>query len=189
MTSQFSELLPRAVGELEERWRGRKYTALEVRDFCWKLKDRMRSRDATFRPRLDALLAEVAPDPAVIAFDIDEIVENHDEGENYRDTLEGAYNMLDRAAAVPKEYARLTKLIVSVVIEARAEAAKSEAIASYLGDWIAPATWAREGIEIPTAGSSKASRSKSSIKSSKPSTKSSAKQSSKSSNRAKRKRR
>ena len=156
MTTRFSELLPRAVDELEERWRARKYTALEVREHCWNLKGRMQSRDDALRPRLDALLAEIAPNPAVIASDIDEIIENHHEGENYRDTLEESYNMLDRAAAVPKQHARLTKLIVAVVVEARAEAAKSVTIANYLGDWLATATWAREGIAIPGPEASKA---------------------------------
>ncbi len=149
MTARFSELLPRALDELEQRWKARRYTALEVREYCGKLTSRMTSRDESFRPRIAALVTATERDPEVIALDIDEVIENHDEGDNYRDTLEGAYNLLDRVAVVPKQHARLIKFIRKVVVEAR-DAATDPTIASYLGDWIAPATWAREGIEIPT---------------------------------------
>lgn len=44
--------------------------ALEVREYCSKLTDRMRTRDGAFRPRIDALDAATDRDPAVIAFDI-----------------------------------------------------------------------------------------------------------------------
>ena len=79
------------------------------------------------------------------------MVENHEEGDNYRDTLEGAYNLLEVTATVPKQHARLIKFIVAVVVEARGHAAKDPTIASYLGAWLEPSTWAREGIEIPTS--------------------------------------
>ncbi len=151
MTARFSELLPRAIDELEQHWHARRYSALEVRDYCSKLTSRMTTRDQKFVPRIDALLEATDRDPAAIAFDIDELVEHHDEGENYRDTLEGAYNLLDRAATIPKQHARLIKLIVAVVVEARGHAANDSTIASYLGAWLEPSTWAREGIEIPTS--------------------------------------
>jgi hypothetical protein len=149
VTKGFSELLPRALDELEERWRARQYTALQVREFCAKLTSRMRSADAAHRPRVDALYAATDHDPAVIASEIDEIIENHEAGENYRDTLEESYNLLDRAAAVPKQHELLKRFVVKVVVEARGHAAKDPIIAEYLGAWLAPKTWRAAGVQIP----------------------------------------